>query len=254
MEHTDAPEDQVDPTHTSTASGRTDEADADSDRGASQARDALSTSDGAEDREDAPTTDRAMPIDGTEPSGGAEPSGGDEAQEDAARTSPAVDYSDDEVLAAAGMGSFAADADATAEDRGTAQRTTTSRGKYRRWRRPTEDRLVAGVATAIADGAGLPLWFVRAAFAVSAFFGGLGVAAYLGAWAVLPSGDATHSLSDRWRDRWDEADRPSERAGLIVIAAAALLAISATGLVAGPITLAVVLTLVGISMLQPKSA
>ena len=243
MEHTPSPEDHTDPT--------TDAAPASDDHPASDHT----------GRDEA--ADQSVEASANTPE---EPHDTDSLAGDSSLGSSGFDPSDDEILAAAGMGPTAAvtgvdDCDASAgasrdrsnhESRRNAGKAGSS-GKYRRWRRPTDDRLVAGVAAAISDGAGLPLWFVRTAFAVAALFGGLGIAAYLGAWAIMPSGDATHSLSDRWRERWDAAERPSERAGLVLMAAAVLLAISATGVVAGPMTLAVVLVLVGIAMLQPES-
>jgi phage shock protein PspC (stress-responsive transcriptional regulator) len=52
----------------------------------------------------------------------------------------------------------------------------------------SQDRIVAGVAGGLSDALGVaPMW-TRLGFVVLAFFGGLGVAAYLAAWLLLPSG------------------------------------------------------------------
>ena len=49
------------------------------------------------------------------------------------------------------------------------------------------DRIVAGVADGLSDALGVaPMW-TRLAFVVLAFFGGLGVAAYVAAWLLMPA-------------------------------------------------------------------
>jgi phage shock protein PspC (stress-responsive transcriptional regulator) len=53
--------------------------------------------------------------------------------------------------------------------------------------RNTEARVLGGVAAGIADHFGIDPLLVRLAFVVTAFFGGLGVLAYVVAWIVLPS-------------------------------------------------------------------
>lgn len=55
-----------------------------------------------------------------------------------------------------------------------------------RYRRRREDRLVAGVASGLADHLGLDPLKVRIAFAVLAGFGGFGVVLYGGYWLVVP--------------------------------------------------------------------
>ncbi len=53
--------------------------------------------------------------------------------------------------------------------------------------RSTDDRLLGGVATGLARHLGVGVLPVRAAFLVSAVFGGFGVAAYAGLWLILPT-------------------------------------------------------------------
>jgi|GEM_PF-19560 len=58
-------------------------------------------------------------------------------------------------------------------------------------RRPAEGRLLAGVAKAFADHSDFDVLAVRAAFVALSFVGGLGIAVYMAAWLVLPSGPTT---------------------------------------------------------------
>jgi phage shock protein PspC (stress-responsive transcriptional regulator) len=52
--------------------------------------------------------------------------------------------------------------------------------------RSADDRLVAGIAGGIAEHFGIESMYVRLAFIVATFFGGLGVLAYFALWIVLP--------------------------------------------------------------------
>jgi phage shock protein PspC (stress-responsive transcriptional regulator) len=58
------------------------------------------------------------------------------------------------------------------------------------------DRVVAGVAGGIAQRLGISSTLVRLAWAVSVFFGGLGIVAYLVLAVVLPKGSA-HTPANR---------------------------------------------------------
>jgi phage shock protein PspC (stress-responsive transcriptional regulator) len=56
--------------------------------------------------------------------------------------------------------------------------------------RSESNRVIAGVAGAIAQRLGVNSTLVRLAFVLSAFFGGFGVLTYLLLWLVLPKGTA----------------------------------------------------------------
>jgi phage shock protein PspC (stress-responsive transcriptional regulator) len=56
--------------------------------------------------------------------------------------------------------------------------------------RSESNRVIAGVAGAIAQRLGVNSILVRLAFVLSAFFGGFGVLTYLVLWVVLPKGTA----------------------------------------------------------------
>jgi phage shock protein PspC (stress-responsive transcriptional regulator) len=54
--------------------------------------------------------------------------------------------------------------------------------------RSESNRVIAGVAGAIAQRLGINSTLVRLAFVLSAFFGGFGILTYLVLWIVLPKG------------------------------------------------------------------
>ena len=56
--------------------------------------------------------------------------------------------------------------------------------------RSSDDRVIAGVAAGLGRYFGIDPVIVRIAFAVSIFFGGLGVLAYIALTLFVPSGDA----------------------------------------------------------------
>src|SRR5690348_847012 len=78
------------------------------------------------------------------------------------------------------------------DDRGNDSRRPGGSSVYavRRLYRDPGDRLVAGVASGIAEHLGLPVVAVRIAFVVLLPFGGLGAVLYAVFWAVLPTAPA----------------------------------------------------------------
>src|SRR5690242_15243747 len=65
-------------------------------------------------------------------------------------------------------------------------------------RRSTTDRVGAGVAGGLGAYFGVDPVLFRVLFAVSAFFGGAGVIAYLLAWAVIPEQGTEQAAVDSW--------------------------------------------------------
>src|SRR5262249_43701842 len=65
--------------------------------------------------------------------------------------------------------------------------------------RRTDDRILGGVASGIADHFGVEPLVVRLAFLVAAFVGGIGVIAYVAMWVVVPSAPATATPAPRDR-------------------------------------------------------
>ena len=101
-------------------------------------------------------------------------------------------------------------------------------------RRDRSTAVVGGVCAGLGPRLGLDPWLVRLAFVVTAFAGGLGIALYAFAWALLPAGASdparTRSLIARVagrRESWMVA------AGLVCLLLAALLLLREWGLWVG---------------------
>jgi phage shock protein PspC (stress-responsive transcriptional regulator) len=121
-----------------------------------------------------------------------------------------------------------------------------------RWTRPRNGRILAGVAAGVAKRTELPLWFVRASFVVTAIAGGFGLAAYLAAWALMPSEGEHEAAADGWRERFDQADSPSKKLGLGLIGLGVVIALGTTGILSSPLTLAALLVAVGLALTRPS--
>ena len=86
------------------------------------------------------------------------------------------------------------------------------------WRRERENRLVAGVAAAVATRMGFDTTFVRCAFVVAALASGFGVAAYIVAWLLIPTAGEPRSIA---------SEALGDAAGLALAAALASLLLAA---------------------------
>jgi phage shock protein PspC (stress-responsive transcriptional regulator) len=62
-------------------------------------------------------------------------------------------------------------------------------------RRPIHDRMLAGVASGIADYLGVDETLVRIALVVATFFGGAGIAIYLAGWLLIPEEGCDQSIA-----------------------------------------------------------
>ncbi len=62
-------------------------------------------------------------------------------------------------------------------------------------RRPTEDRMLAGVAAGIADYLDVDPNLIRVAFAVLTLFGGAAVLIYLAGWLLIPEEGSDQSIA-----------------------------------------------------------
>src|SRR5689334_5328001 len=77
--------------------------------------------------------------------------------------------------------------------------------------RSTDGRLVAGVASGIAEHLGVDVWVVRTAFVLLAFVNGAGVIAYGALWVLVPQSGGFDPLDEAdasARGRASTADRP----------------------------------------------
>lgn len=95
--------------------------------------------------------------------------------------------------------------------------------RERRLRRPAKGRVLAGVATALADATGISVSIVRLAFVISLLFGGLGLVVYAVAWTLIPSEGDERSAAERWLDG---LTTPGRRIGAALIGAAILIALA----------------------------
>jgi phage shock protein PspC (stress-responsive transcriptional regulator) len=116
--------------------------------------------------------------------------------------------------------------------------------------RSTTDQVIAGVAGGLARRLGVGSGWIRVGFVVLAFFGGLGILAYLVAWLAIPEEGASKAIFEDWIGDLDGAGAWIGF-GLIVLAAVALL--SSTDLIAGELILAGALLLAGLLLFRRDS-
>lgn len=86
--------------------------------------------------------------------------------------------------------------------------------------RPASGRVLAGVASAIAQHTNTATWLVRLGFVIATFFGGLGILVYLAGWFVIPAQGQTESPAAA---RLTALATPGRRAGAVLIAFALLI-------------------------------
>ncbi|MGH2640831.1 MAG: PspC domain-containing protein [Actinomycetota bacterium] len=94
--------------------------------------------------------------------------------------------------------------------------------RRRRIVRPTGRRLIAGVASGIADALGIPPAWIRLVFVVLSFGAGVGLLLYLALWWLLPREDMPSSGSEEFLRRFPSS--PAWAGRLALIAGAAVLA------------------------------
>jgi phage shock protein PspC (stress-responsive transcriptional regulator) len=109
--------------------------------------------------------------------------------------------------------------------------------------RPREGRVLAGVAQGLANRLDLPVWLPRAAFIVTAFFGGLGFALYAAGWALMRSEDETESPAERF---FGDVSSSRSWIGIGLIFLAALILLDNLTFLSGGVVWAVGLLVLGI--------
>ena len=80
-------------------------------------------------------------------------------------------------------------------DTTTATPQATDQSTPQQLRRPVHDRMIAGVAAAIADYLGADVTAVRIILAVLAFVGGAGIPIYIAGWLLIPEEGASQSIA-----------------------------------------------------------
>ena len=71
----------------------------------------------------------------------------------------------------------------------------------RRLQRNPDDKVIAGVASGVADFFGLDPTVVRVVWALTILLGGLGVIVYIILWIVVPEGDSDRTPAHDLRDK-----------------------------------------------------
>ena len=76
--------------------------------------------------------------------------------------------------------------------------------------RNTDDKIIAGVASGVADYFGIDKTLVRALWALTILLGGFGVLVYLILWVVLPEAGQDRTVADDLRDKVVESQESSD--------------------------------------------
>ena len=137
----------------------------------------------------------------------------------------------------------------------TTQNTQQAQTAPARLERPTEGRVLGGVALAIAQRTGASVALVRLGFLITALFGGLGVILYAAAWALIPGESELESPAERWSAN---LTTPGKRIGAFLIGIAGLIVLVGAApatLIAAVILLAAAALLAnGDSVTKPEEA
>lgn len=124
--------------------------------------------------------------------------------------------------------------------------TTAARSRLER---PVDGRVLAGVAAGIAERTRTAPWAIRLGFIIAAFFGGLGILAYLAGWILIPAEDENESPAERWLT---DLGTPGKRAGALLIAIAVLVILS--GLAPAAVLVAIGLLVAGVLLVRDGKA
>jgi signal transduction histidine kinase/phage shock protein PspC (stress-responsive transcriptional regulator) len=114
--------------------------------------------------------------------------------------------------------------------------------------RSNDDRVIAGLAAGIGFRLGIPVVYVRAAFASLVLAGGIGIVCYLIGWLTTPDEREYGSLI--------EAEHPpstAQKLGLAMIFYAVLVALQAAGLWFGSIVWPAILVIFGVAIIWDRA-
>jgi phage shock protein PspC (stress-responsive transcriptional regulator) len=109
--------------------------------------------------------------------------------------------------------------------------------------RPAEGRVLAGVSQGLANRYDIPVWVFRVAFVITAFFGGLGLALYGAAWALIRSEDEEESPAGKF---FSDTSGGRSWIGIALIFVAALILLDNFTFLSGGVIWAVALLVVGV--------
>lgn len=108
--------------------------------------------------------------------------------------------------------------------------------------RPTEGRMLAGVAQGLANRLDITPWVIRAVFVITMFAGGLGLALYAAGWALMRSDDEPESPAERF---FGDVSSGRSWVGIGFIFIAALILLDNLTFLSGGVVWAVGLLIVG---------
>jgi phage shock protein PspC (stress-responsive transcriptional regulator) len=123
--------------------------------------------------------------------------------------------------------------------------TSTDTQQTTELRRPTEGRMIAGVAAGLGNRFSINPWWFRIGFLVLAVFGGLGLALYGIGWLLIPQEGADQPIVVAWIAGIDTSNTPM-MIGIALIGAAALILAASLDLVSGNLLFAAVLFVIGV--------
>ena len=127
----------------------------------------------------------------------------------------------------------------------TTTQSSTGTATRPRIERPASGRVLAGVASALAQHTNTPTWLVRLGFVIATFIGGLGILAYLIGWFVVPAEGSVESPLEAWLTA---LGTPGRRAGALLIAFGLLIML--TGLAPIGLLVAGVLLITGLLLVK----
>lgn len=108
--------------------------------------------------------------------------------------------------------------------------------------RPVDRRVIAGVASGLADYWNVSVGLVRVGFIIASTFGGVGVLLYLAGWLLIPNDDGTESIGE---EALRKARSGESWVGVVLIGLAALIGLSAIGNIDAGFAWAIALGVVG---------
>lgn len=115
--------------------------------------------------------------------------------------------------------------------------------------RPHDGRVIAGVASAVARRLDVGVGWIRVAFVLASFFGGLGILLYIVGWLTIRDEREATPIAERWVG---DLEGTSAWVGIGLIVVAGLVLLSATNLVRGELVLAAGLFLAGVLLYRGR--
>lgn len=136
-----------------------------------------------------------------------------------------------------------------AHDGGMTNSTHTHSGSstHSRLERPRSGRVVAGVASGIAEYTQVSTGLVRLAFVIASVFGGFGLLAYIVAWLLMPAEGKQEPVGKGWIE---DLRTPGRTTGALLIGVLAVLAVAAA--IPGGAALALALLTIGVLVSGPR--